>query len=378
MTRYAVIGPTYPFRGGIANHTTLLVDHLRQSHETLFISFTRQYPQWLFPGQSDRDPSERPLQTETTYLIDTINPLTWRQALRQLRQWQPDVVIIPWWHPYFTPVWTMLAWGIKRLSPPPTLLYICHNVLPHEQGALSRRLLPLALRAAIGRGDGYILHSQAEEAMLHYFFPQARSQVTPHPTYAAIGGAQTVALPVALPDDRPLLLFCGFIRPYKGLDILLEALARVVAQRPLHLLVAGEFWQGGEPLYRQQIDRLQLAEHVTILNTYLPNEQLAACIDRCDVVVLPYRSATQSGVIQIAFGRGKPVITTDVGGLGEAVQNGRTGLVAPPEDAAALAAAIETYFAQQLREPFEQAIVEEMGRFSWDQLIQTIARLERP
>jgi glycosyltransferase involved in cell wall biosynthesis len=370
MTRFCLIGPTYPYRGGIAHYTTLLAQHLRQENEVLLLSFSRQYPSWLFPGKSDKDPSERPLQTEAHYPLDPLNPLTWRRTLYQIRQWQPDVVVIPWWHPYFAPVWLGLGRGIQRLKPRPKLLFICHNVRPHEQGRLSRLLLPAVLKSVLGRADGFVVHSQADEAILQAYLPGARVVVTPLPTYAALGGEPAAELPVALPSDRPLLLFCGLVRPYKGLDVLLEALA--LLKRPLHLLVAGEFWQGGRASYQAQIDRLGLANCVTIIDEYIPDELLAACIDRANVLVLPYRSATQSAVVQTAFGRGKPVITTDVGGLAEAVANGRTGLVVPPENPQALAEAIERYFAQDLEKVFSENVVVGNGRFSWTYLIQQL------
>jgi glycosyltransferase involved in cell wall biosynthesis len=376
MTRFALIGPTYPFRGGIAHYTTLLARHLRQEHEVLLLSFSRQYPAWLFPGKSDKDPSERPLQTNAEYLLDPLNPVTWHKTLKRLREWQPDVVIIPWWHPYFAPTWTTLSRGIKRLPDRPKLIFICHNVLPHEQGRLSHYLLPTALKLAIGHGNGFIVHSQADGRHLQQILPKARFQVTPIPTFEDLGVADTshIILPVVLPDDRPLLLFCGLVRPYKGLDVLLEALAIAVQERPLHLLVAGEFWQGGEAQYRQQIERLNLNNHVTILNEYLPDELLAACIDRADVVVLPYRSATQSAIIQTAFGRGKPVITTDVGGLAEVVEDGRTGLVVPPEKPLRLAQSINDYFLHQRAAEFAKNIQQD-GRFTWNLLLAKITSL---
>ena len=366
MTRFCLIGPTYPYRGGIAHYTTLLAQHLRKAHEVLLLSFSRQYPTWLFPGRSDKDPSERPLQTEAQYLLDPLNPLTWRSTLQQIRQWEADAVVIPWWHPYFAPVWFGLGRGIQRLKPRPKLLFICHNVQPHEQGSLSRLLLPSVLKSVLGRGDGFIVHSQADRAIFQSYLPEAQIIVTPLPTYAALGGKDSVPLPVDLPTDRPLLLFCGLVRPYKGLDILLEAMA--LLKQPTHLLVVGEFWQGSLATYQAQIKRLGLTDCVTVINGYVPDELLAASIDRTNVVVLPYRSATQSAIVQTAFGRGKPVITTNVGGLAEAVEDGRTGLIVPSEDPPALAEAIEHYFSENLEVSFSEHIREENGRFSWAHL----------
>jgi glycosyltransferase involved in cell wall biosynthesis len=368
MSRFAVIGPTYPYRGGIAHYTTLLVQQLRQEHETLLISFIRQYPGWLFPGRSDRDPSQQPLKAEAEYLLDPLNPITWWRTLERLRQWQPDTVIMQWWHPFWAPAWSMLARAIKRQRPAPRLLFICHNVLPHEQGII-RPLLPLLNRCVLLPGDGFIVHAEADGAVLAGILPQARYQVRPHPTYAPLAELPATALPVTLPADRPLLVFAGFVRPYKGLDVLLEALSLALEERPLHLLIAGEFWQG-TATYEKQIRRLKLEDAVTIINRYLPNELLTACLRQADLVVLPYRSATQSGIVQAAFGQNKPVITTNVGGLPEVVTHEQTGLLVPPGDAPALAVAIERFFSEELGARFAANIAADNDRFSWRHLVR--------
>jgi glycosyltransferase involved in cell wall biosynthesis len=368
--RFCLIGPTYPYRGGIAHYTTLLAQHLREEHETLLISFIRQYPRWLFPGQSDRDPSRQPLHTEAEYLLDPLNPLTWWRTLRHIQQWQPDIVVMQWWHPFWAPAWSMLARGIKRQWQAPRLLFICHNVLPHEQGIL-RPLLPLLTRWALLPGDGFVVHAEADGAVLAEMLPQARYQVRPHPTYAPLAELPAAALPVTLPADRPLMVFAGFVRPYKGLDVLLEAMALALKVRPLHLLVAGEFWQG-TAVYDEQIRRLKLEGAVTTINRYLPNELLAACLNQADLVVLPYRSATQSGIVQAAFGHNKPVITTNVGGLPEVVAHEQTGLLVPPGDAPALAEAIERFFREGLGSRFAANIAVGNDRFSWHHLIREL------
>jgi glycosyltransferase involved in cell wall biosynthesis len=228
-------------------------------------------------------------------------------------------------------------------------------------------LLKLALRAA----DGFIVHSKSDGNILQEIFPQAHIEVTPLPTYADLAESVGAQLQVTLPTDRPILLFAGFVRPYKGLDILLDALSHVLAEMPVHLLVAGEFWQGCED-YRRQIDKLGINEAVTIVDEYLPNETLASCIQRADVVVLPYRSATQSALIQLAFGLGTPVITTDVGGLAEAVEDGRTGLVVPPEDSKELAVAIIRFCKMRMGSRFRETIVKEQHLFDWAHLINKI------
>lgn len=372
--RICLIGPTYPYRGGIAHYTTLLAQHLAQepAHEHLLISFSRQYPSWLYKGSSDRDTSRHPLRAEAEYLLDPLNPLSWRRTWRRIGAWQPELVVMFWWVPFWAPAWSLIARAIKRMRPAPRLVYICHNVLPHEAGRLDH----LALRAALAPADTLIAHAESEAAELRRFFPGTPVAVTPLPTFAGVG-AEAASLPVEAPSDRPLLLFCGFVRPYKGLDILLDALPQVLAQQPVHLLVAGEFWDD-ETNYRQQISRLNLDEYVTIDNRYIPDEELSAYLQAADVVVLPYRTATQSAVVQLAFGHGRPVITTNVGGLAEAVEDGRTGLVVPPENVMALAGAIQHYIQAGLQPQFEANIANNSSSFAWGVLVEALTQLGEP
>lgn len=366
MTRFAIIGPTYPYRGGIAHYTTLLTQHLRQDHEVLLISFSRQYPNWLFPGKSDKDPSKWPLQTEAEYILDPINPLTWHKTVKRLLQFQPDIVVMPWWHPYFAPAWSILSRRIKQLPDAPKLIFICHNVLPHEQNMIGN----IAVNVAISKGDRFIVHSQADAEQLETIITDASVIVTPLPTYQTLG-KDIVDVPNELPQNSYILLFFGIVRHYKGLDILIEALPPLLNELPVHLVVAGEFWED-EIMYWKQIKRLGLETAVTIDNRYIPDEELTSYVHAADVVILPYRSATQSAVVQVAYGHHCPVITTDVGGLAEAVEDGYTGLIVPPEDPQALAKAILFYLKNDLRTVFVDNLQTKNGKFSWNELAQNL------
>jgi len=369
MIRFCLIGPTYPYRGGIAHYTSFLTQHLRKTSETLLISFSRQYPRWLFPGRDDKDPTANPLKVDAEFLLDPLSPLSWRRTIRRIESWGADVVIIPWWVPFWAPAWSVVGRGVKRSPSRPKLIFICHNVLPHERSLLDK----YALRASLSPADGCIVHSQSDKDRLLTEFPGMRIRVTPLPTYAGLGGDAPL-LSNYLTKDRPLLLFFGFVRPYKGLDILIEALGLVRQDLDVNLIVAGEFWED-ESGYINQIEQLGLGADVTLINRYIPDEELAAYVDAADVVVLPYRSATQSAIVQVAFGREKPVITTDVGGLAEVVEDGRTGLIVPAEDADALAAAIVRYFKEGLGSLFSENIKKEHYRFGWDQLIDKLSDL---
>ncbi|MEF3273234.1 MAG: glycosyltransferase [Chloroflexus sp.] len=378
--RIAVVGPTYPFRGGIAQYTTLLVRHLRAAgHTTFFYSFTRQYPAWLFPGRSDRDPSGVPLWAECEYLLDPINPLTWWKLVRRVRADRPELVILQWWVPYWTPSLTVISSLLKRQSAV-KIVMVCHNVLPHDGGgALDRRLALTVLR----RADALIVHSELDRYRARALLPKAHIVKAFLPTYEpVVTEAMAAAKPVSsqwnVPDGRRILLFFGFVRPYKGLEYLIQALALVREQIDVHLLVVGEIW-GSPAYYQRYAAEFGVTDLITFIDRYVPNEELQPIFAAADVVVLPYVTATQSAVVQLAFGFGKPVITTNVGGLPEVVKDGVNGLVVPPQDAAALAEAIVCYFQSDLGATLAaniRAAADERAE-SWPRLVAIITQLAR-
>jgi len=368
-----LIGPTYPFRGGIAHYTTLLCAHLRQQHQVSFISFRRQYPRWLFPGRTDRDPSQQPLTVDCQRMIDPFNPWTWVQTARHIGALDPDLVLLQWWVPFWAFVWACIIWLVRR-QVRPRIVFISHNVLPHEARWVDRLLARWVLR----QGDATIVHSQRDRADLLQLLPGADVRVTAHPTYEIFAqeapSAHEARRRLGLDVDVPLLLFFGFVRPYKGLRYLIEAMPQGLAALDSHLLVAGEFWEDAAT-YRAQIRAQGLEEHITIVDRYIPNEEVGVYFAAADLVVLPYLDATQSGIVQMAYGFGVPVVTTMVGGLGEAVEDGRTGLLVPAGDSQALATAIIRYFGEDLGPGLRAAIQAERDRFSWKQLVTLIEAL---
>jgi glycosyltransferase involved in cell wall biosynthesis len=376
--RICVVGPTYPYRGGIAHYTTLLVKHLRAAgHWTRLYSFTRQYPTWLFPGKTDKDPSATPLKVECEYVLDPINPLTWWRLCRKIRADAPDLLILQWWVPYWTPSLTVISRLIKRNTKIP-IVYICHNVVPHDGGGiLDRRFAITVLR----QGDAFIVHSEQDRHRLHALLPPAKIIKAYHPTYADLatqsdkGAVDRLRAELGLPANYPILLFFGFVRPYKGLEYLIQALPLVLERQPAHLLVVGEFWTALD-FYERYAREYGVEHNITFVNRYVPNEELGHYFDLADVVVLPYISATQSGVAQLAFGFGKPVITTRVGGLHEVVREGVNGLIVPPQNEVALAEAIVQFYSgvdAQLRANMAQA--RSGSEFSWQSLVASIEQL---
>ncbi len=328
--RLGLIGPTLPYRSGIAQHTTMLHRALCTMLELTTISFTRQYPAWLFPGESDRDPfHEGHSEPGVAYVIDSLDPRTWARAVTMLREARVQAVVLPWWTVYFAPCYLYLKRALARRGIP--LVFLCHNVVDHEAALYKTMLSRLVLSGA----RGYCVQSREEAKRLGQLLPDARIVVHPHPLYDQFPPAST-----ELPRRAALeLLFFGIVRPYKGLDVLLEAMS-LVRRKDVHLSVVGEFWKDKEPTL-QRIAELGIASRVEVVPRFVSDQEAADYFQRADAVVLPYRSASGTGIIPMAYHYGKPVIATRIGGLADAVSDGATGFLVEPESPRALAAAID-------------------------------------
>jgi len=369
--KVALVGPVFPYRGGIAHHTAMLYRALvTREHQVLLYSFKRQYPRWLFPGRTDRDPSAPRLSAECEYTLDSLNPLTWWATARAIRTRRPDVLILQWWVPFFVPMWMLLAQVARRIGI--KVLFICHNVLPHEQRSWDVWLT----RKTLGLGDGFVVHSQEEKARLLVLLPGRRVEAMPLPVFDMLVD-QTMARDEArqrlgLPQEAPVLLFFGFVREYKGLRHLLEAVPAIRSElADVRLLVVGEFWQDKQS-YLEQIERLGIGQSVTIVDQYVSNEEMPVYFAASDVAVLPYTHVTQSAVVQLAFGFGLPVITTRVGGLPEVVTEGETGLLVRPGDPALLADAVCHYFRYDLGREMRAQVKVASQKPTWDALVHII------
>lgn len=367
--RVVLIGPSYPFRGGIAHYTTLLYRQLKQRHAACLLSLKRQYPRWLYPGASDRDDSVLTIQEEgAERVLDPFDPFSWLRTARMARAFDPDWLIFPWWVSLWAPAYLTIARIVKRRT---MVLYLVHNVAPHEARFYDRWLS----RAALAQGDAFIVHSAADEDKLKELLPGARVRRAVHPTYevfrqAQLGQVEARARIGAVGD---MLLFFGFVRPYKGLTDLITALPHIVEKHPLQLWIVGEFWQDEEGI-RQQITDLGMEQWVRLENRYVPNEQVGLYFAAADAVILPYTSGTGSGIAQIAFGHEKPVVATRVGDLPDVVEDGVTGFLTPPRDPAALArAALAIY--DKSGEEWAAAIRARRERFSWERLAECIEAL---
>ena len=370
--KIALIGPSYPFRGGIAHYTTLLFQHLSDRHQTKFFGFKRQYPQFLFPGVTDKDTSNSVLSVKKiNYTIDSLQPLTWIRTARAIIAYQPDLVILPWWVVFWAPQFFIMTriinrWRRKRV------LFICHNVVEHESNRLKQKIT----RKVLSNGSYFLVHSDQEKNRLRYFFPNAVIGQAYMPTFAIIenGRVPEEKAKKTVRIDKPIILFFGFVRKYKGLDLLLKAMPKILAQVDVHLLIVGEFWQDKQE-YLDLISQLKLKDHVTIVDKYIPNEEIGMYFSAANLLVMPYRSVTGSAVVQLSFSQGLPVLVSDIGALKEIVKEDKTGFLVPEGDIDAIAAKVVTYFKDNCESAFRAEIKKDRHRFSWENLMDTIENL---
>jgi glycosyltransferase involved in cell wall biosynthesis len=372
-----LMGVAWPMRGGIAQHTTSLAAELAKRHRVDLVSFTRQYPSFLFPGRSQLDPSAAPPRFSSTPLIDSIGPWSWERAARHLARGRPDALVYQYWMPFFAPAFGTIARRVKRLCRPRGVrtIMVVHNLLPHERRPFDRALT----RYVMGATDAYIVQSGTVRVDLVRLAPKARFLEVPHPVYNVFGDPIPKAearASLGLPAEAPLLLFFGLVRRYKGLDTLLRALPaiRAALDPSPRLLVVGEFYEGREET-AALVRELGLGEAVTIVDEYVADEKVGQYFSAADVVVLPYKSATQSGIVQIAYQLERPVICTDVGGLAEVVRDGETGFVVPPDNPRALADAVIRYQRDACEAGFMERIRGEKHKYSWDRMAKAIETL---
>ncbi len=374
-----VIGPTHPFRGGIAHYTTLLVRSLRSSHDVQFFSYSRQYPHWLYPGNTDLDPSYSLLTHEQpSVTFDALNPRAWLRLARQVKAADSRLVILQWSTVYWTPFYWLF---LKRLGKRrhPKSVFICHNVMEHEptwiKSAVSRRVLNCA--------DFFITHSQWDRDNLERWLGPSRAgaiRVSPHPAYEHLNqpvlSKAEAKVALGIHAER-VVLFFGFIREYKGLRYLIESLPLVRAKLDVHLLIAGEVWGDAKP-YHELISCLGMTASVTLVERYIPNEEVARYFAASDLVVIPYVSATQSGIVQLAYGFDKPVVVSRVGGLPEVVEEGVTGYLVPPKDSASISSAVLDFYQHGREARMSEAVRQKRAVFSWERLCRTIEDLATP
>lgn len=310
--KLALVGPVAPYRGGIAQYTTQLRAALAGYAEVYTISFKRLYPMWLYPGDTDKEPGTSLWLDDVMYTLDIYNPVSLRSAAQKVIHMQCDAVILDWWTLIWQPGFAYMARILRRHGV--KVIFLCHNLFDHDAHGAKRRIAESLLKQA----DGYIVHAKESEALLRELRPDAATMRRLHPIY----GHFPAATAELKKRGRLELLFFGLIRPYKGLDLLVEALGKL-QDKDVYLTVAGEVW-GDEAELRQQLAGYN-APNVDLQLRYASPQEAAQYFTRADAVVLPYRSATGSGVLSLAYNYQKPVLATKVGGLPDGIVENKTG-----------------------------------------------------
>lgn len=366
--RIGLLGPLHPWRGGLAQYLQLLGEALEAHAEVRAVTFTRQYPDFLFPGTSQFDPDAPRPRFPTEALLDSIGPLSWRRSAAHLERFAPGAVILKWWMPFFAPSFASAVGPLRRRGT--RVVLVCDNLVPHEPRFYDRAFTDWMLR----NSDGYLVMSDSVERDLDRLKPGAPRRRVPHPFYAQFdrGRHTRESARSALGLEGDVALFFGYVRHYKGLDTLLTAWKRVRAERPgATLVVAGEFYERPEP-YRELAAEVG---GVRLVDRYIPDDEVEALFRAADVTVLPYRSGTQSGVTHVAYALGSPVVATTVGGITETVRDGETGLTCPPEDPEALARTLVRFFSEGMRERMAAPIAALRAEHSWESLARSTVDL---
>jgi glycosyltransferase involved in cell wall biosynthesis len=372
-SRIAIVGPAYPLRGGNALFVAHLYDNLRVDHDCYVVSFTRLYPSLLFPGKTQANVSRDPVKsTPSRQLIDSIDPLSWWRAVDWISQpaRRPDLVIFVWYNPFFGMCYGSMARLLKKRIGC-GIVFVCENVVSHENRFVDKYLT----RFALSQADYFMVLSGVVRRRIQALYPGMPLRQAALPIYDCYRASDfdRDAARRRLGLRRPTILFFGYVRAYKGLEHLLRAMPSVLRSVEVDLLIVGEFYDD-RAKYDRIIADLGIGKRVKIVAEHVPDETVGEYFTASDVVVLPYVSATQSGITQVAFAFGLPVISTRVGGLPEVVTDGATGYIVPPRDEGALADAIVRYFEEGRKESFSANVETEASRDRAGELMRRAVR----
>jgi len=371
--RIAYLSTFYPYRGGIAQFNAALLKAFGKKHEVKAYTFKRQYPELLFPGKTqyagEKDSAE---DVGATRVLDTINPFTYGSTAKTIMQFKPDIMITKYWMPFFSPALGTVAKSLKKKGV--VNVAVLDNVIPHEKKFYDKILT----RYFLNNYHAFVAMSQSVADDLLTFKPNAKYALHPHPIFdfGTPVSKKEAKDRLGLEENTNYILFFGFIRRYKGLDMLLEAMADArIKNKNLKVIVAGEYYEDGS-FYENKIKEHGIEEKVVLRTDYIPSEMVKYYFCACDMVVQPYRSATQSGVTQIAYHFEKPMLVTDVGGLSEIVPNGKAGYVIEPKPSA-IADALSDFYDNAREAAFCAAVANEKKRFQWDSFAAAIEDLYR-
>ncbi|MBS1513232.1 MAG: glycosyltransferase [Bacteroidetes bacterium] len=364
-----IIGPAHPLRGGLASFNERLARAFQERGDEVSIyTFSLQYPEFIFPGTTQYSSDPAPKDLNIKVCINSINPFNWIKVGRQLKKENADLIVVRYWLPLMGPCLGTILRKVKK-NKHTKIVCIADNIIPHEKRPGDTAFTKYFVKPV----DAFITMSEKVLADLRLFVKDKPAQAVLHPLYDNFGpkiNKEEARQHLGIDINVPLALFFGFIRKYKGLDILLDAMHELKQQHsPIKLLVAGEFYEDEKP-YNEQVEKQGIADHLILRTQFIADSEVKYYLCAADVVVQPYRNATQSGVTPLAYHFEKPMIVTNVGGLPSLVPDDKVGLVAEP-NAASIAQKITEYFAKG-EAHFLPYIQEEKKKLSWTKLTDTI------
>ena len=368
--KITILGTAHPYRGGIAAFTERLAKAFQKIGDDVNIStFSLQYPDFLFPGKSQYSYSNKPINLDITSEVNSINPINWLRIGLKIKKQRPDILILKYWIPFLAPCLGTIS-RIVRANTHTKVIAIVHNLIPHEK-RFGDNILN---RYFVNSCDAFVAISESVYNDLDHFVKHKKKILSIHPLYDNFGKVvdkdQAISN-LSLDKDYRYMLFFGIIRQYKGLDILLEAFSDNRLQtKNIKLIIAGEFYEDSQPYY-DLIDKYNLSDSVVLVTNFIPDNEVSNYFCAADIIVQPYKHATQSGVTQIAYYFDKPMLVTNVGGLKEIVPHNKVGYVCKPQPND-VADHLFKFFSQNKESEFTKGVKEEKHKYSWSRMIDDI------
>ena len=373
--KIVIVGPAYPYRGGNSLFVAHLNEKLLERFEVFILNYALLYPSFLFPGTSQFDKSNVALKSATSErIVNSISPFSWLKTAKRIKEINPDLVVFDWWHPFFSfchfTISFLLGKKFKK-----KILFITENFISHEGHLVDRVLTKLGLKNA----SSFLSLSEKVEKELAEISNERKIYRSELPVYdcydISVGENDSKKNDLGFAVTDFVLLFFGYIRKYKGLDILLKAMPKILKEIPnANLLVVGESYEDFS-FYEKIVSELELSEHVKMENRFVANEEVGRYYLASDLVVLPYRTATQSGILNVAYGFNKPVLVTDVGGLAEFVDDKKTGIIVKPDSPQTLAEGVSEFFHLQKSVNFGKNIGERTSQNKFSSIAQLFDKI---
>ena len=369
-----IVGTSHPYRGGIAAFTDrLATEFVREGVDIEVVTFKLQYPSFLFPGKTQYSDAKAPEGFQISRKVNSINPLNWIKVGKEIRKKNPDIVIFTYWMSFFAPCFGLIA-GVIKKNHHTKCIGLIHNMIPHEKSILDKMFPPYFVKSM----DGFVALSKSVLDDVQSLDNQVKPKCfVPHPLYDHYGeiiNRDEAIKHLNLDPNYRYLLFFGLVRAYKGLDLLIDAFAdERLRKYPVKLIVAGEFYDDPKP-YLERIEKCGLINFIIVENQYINDNEVKYYFNAADIVVQPYKSATQSGVTQIAYHFEKPMLVTNVGGLGEIIPDGKVGYVVEPKPTP-IADALVDFYENKRYDAFVEGVREEKEKYAWSNMTEAILKL---